>query len=250
MATKRFMFGIGSPPFRFLAEHLAQDSDFLEDAGYLLKLDEGDYLRLSAKLAKTDEFLSRTELTSIVNETLGDNDNSDRIATIIHRMGGIVYDADMNVVEAMDALGKAIEEKAESLQPQDRLKLINRLRKLATEPVGISKQVKAQQLVNVIGAELEDARIICDIRPIFDQDHQSIDGAIPLSTLRLEYTEAHGESSVVEILVTEQQIMELGEKIADAKLKLELIKSLLKNQGVSIPSTKATISKGASDATL
>ena len=30
MATRKFVFG--EPPFGFLADHLAQDADFLEDA--------------------------------------------------------------------------------------------------------------------------------------------------------------------------------------------------------------------------
>jgi len=239
---RKFMFG--TPPFRFLADHLAQETDFLEDAEHILKLDEDAYLRLATQLAKTDTFLSRSDLGTLVGEVLGED--SDRIASIIYRIGGIVHDADMDVLDAMDALATAIEEKAQSLEPQERQILCDRLRKLVAEPIGIAKQYKARQLVDAIGAELDGFRIICDIRPIFDQKRERIDGAIPLAILRLEYSEPNGESAVVELRVTEKQIAEFGEKIADANLKLRMIKELLASQNVPIPRTKSTVSEDES----
>jgi hypothetical protein len=234
----------GAPPFKFLADHLAQDTDFLEGAQHILKLDEDAYLRLATQLAKTDTFLSRSDLGTIVGEVL--DEDSDRIASIINRIGGIVHDADMDVVDAMDALGTAIEEKAESLEPQERRTLTERLRKLVAEPIGIAKQYKARQLVGAIGAELDDFRIICDIRPIFDQKRERIDGAIPLAILRLEYSMPDGESAVVELRVTEKQIAKFGEKIADANLKLRMIKELLTSHHIPIPKTKSTVSEDES----
>jgi len=239
MANRKFVFG--NPPFKFLADHLAQDEDFLDDAKQIIEIDEDAYLRLATELAKSDAFLSRSDLAAIVSECV--DDVSDRIATIIHRIGGIVHDADMDATDAMDALAKAIEDKAESLDVQDRRKLTDRLRKLAAEPIGIAKQYKARGLVDAIGAELDSFRIICDIRPIFDRSRERIDGAIPISILRLEYTTADGDSDVVELRVTENQITQFEDKIADAKLKLRIIKELLSRQQLPIPRTKSTVSE-------
>ncbi len=241
-SVRRFWFR--DPPFRFLADHLAQDADFLEDAQLILELDEDAYLRLVTQLANSDNFLSRSELERIVCDVLGED--SDRIVSIISRTGGIVHDVDMDAMDAMDALGAAIEEKAESLEPQERRKLAERLTKLVAEPIGIAKQCKARQLVDAIGAELDDFRIICDIRPIFDQKRERIDGAIPLAIMRLEYSRPDGESAVVEFRVTEKQIARFGERIADANLKLRMIKELLTSQHVPIPRTKSTLSEDES----
>lgn len=238
MDVARLLFG--NPPFRFLANNLAGDERFLEDAQQVLQLDQGAYSRLTTQLAKTDAFLNRSDLGSIVDETLGKNEDSDRIASIIFRVGEIVHAADMDAMDAMDALGTAIEEKAESLEPQDRRTLVDRLRKLAVEPVGIAKQHKARKLVDATGAELDDFRIICDIRPIFDQNRKQIDGAIPITVLRLEYSKPDGESAVVEMRVTEKQIEKFGERIADAGCKLNMIKELLASQNLPIPKTKST----------
>ena len=60
------------------------------------------------------------------------------------------------------------------LEPQERQTLTERLRKLMAEPTGLAKQFKAQRLVGATGAELDDFRIICDIRPIFDQKREEL----------------------------------------------------------------------------
>ncbi len=152
----------------------------------------------------------------------------------------------MDATDAMDALAIAIEEKAESLDVQDRRKLTDRLRKLVAEPIGIAKQYKAQYLVDAIGAELDSFRVICDIRPIFDRKRERIDGAIPLTVLRLDYSTPDGESAVVEVRLTEKQIGQFEEKISDAKLKLRMIKELLSSQELHIPKTKSTVSEDES----
>lgn len=237
MATRRLVFG--NPPFKFLANHLAQDEEFLGDIRQILDLNEDDYLRLASRLARADGFLGRSDLADIVGEVIGDG--SSNIADIIFRVGGIVHDADMDVGDAMDALAMAIAEKAESLSPQQRETLIARLRTLVAEPLGIAKQYKARGLVDAIGAELDSFRIICDIRPIFDRSRERIDGALPLATLRLDYTKPDGEMSVVEVRITEKHISQLEKSVIDAKLKMKVIKELLSRQELAIPRTKATI---------
>ncbi len=244
MATRRYLFG--NPPFRFLADHLAQEADFLEDARRILRLDQDTFLRLAARLNKTDAFLSRSDLATVVGKALEEDGGSEQVASIIFRIAGYVHDADMDANAAMDVLGKAIEKNTEGLEPQERQTLIDRLRKLVAEPIGIAKQYKAQRLVGAIGAELDDFQIICDIRPIFDQEHERIEGAIPLTILRLEYSQADGEPAVVELRLTEKQITKFSERVADAHLKLRMIKDLLTDQHLPIPKTKSTIAEDKS----
>lgn len=231
----------GTPPFQFLANHLVQDSDFQEDAQFILGLDEEVFLQISTQLANTDDFLNRSSLAAIIDSTL--NENTERITSIISRFSSILHDADMDVMDAMDALGKSIEEKVENLTPEDRQKLTFRIQKLVAEPNGFAKQYKARQLVDAIGAELEDARVICDIRPIFDRERQRIEGAIPIAILRLDYSKPDGESAVVEVRITEKQIKKISEDFTTASLKLKMIKELLIDQELPIPKTKSTFTE-------
>lgn len=237
MAVPSFFFR--PPPFRFLAERLVQDEDFLSDAEEILRLTDDEYLRIAAQLAQSDAFLDRGELESVVSGAFGED--ADRVTSAIHQIGRLIHDSGMDVVKAMDVLAGIIEEKVESLPPEQRRTLIERIRKLIAEPVGLAKQFKAQRLVDVTGSRLDDFQIICDIRPIFDQKHERVDGAIPLTTLQLEYTTVDGDSDVVELHITERQITQFGEKIDDARRKLKMIKDLLDRSRIMVPKTKVTV---------
>lgn len=242
MSSKKKLF-FGSPPFRFLALHLAQDEDFLSDARRILELDQDAYSRLATQLGKVDDFLDRRSLVSLISKILGEGEESRNVASVIYRIGGMLHDADMPAQEAMDELGKAIEEKTDGIELQDRRILVDRLRALAAEPVGLAKQYKARQLVDATGSELDEFQLICDIRPIFDQRRERIEGAIPLAVLCLEYTLPDGDSAVVEVRVTEKQLEEFGSKIETAARKLKLIKELMAKLRLPIPSTKSTVTE-------
>jgi hypothetical protein len=238
---KKLFFG--STPFRFLALHLAQDEDFLSDARLILELDQDVYSRLVTQLGETDDFLDRRSLAALISKISGEGEEAGKIASIIYRIGGLLHDADMPPQDAMDELGEAIKEKADGIESEDRQILVDRLRALAADPVGLAKQYKARKLVDAIGSELDEFQFICDIRPIFDQDRERIEGAIPLAALRLEYTLPDGGSAVVEVRVSERQLEEFGAKITTAKRKLELIKEFVANQRLPIPRTKSTVTE-------
>jgi len=242
MTIKRVMFG--NPPFQVLVHHLVRDDDFLNDARCILDLDEEVFLRLAAQLATVDAFLDYSRLEALVNETLGDE--ARRIASIIHKLSEILHPTDMDASDAMLVLEKSIEDNVNKLSDEEKQTLIERIRKLVAEPVGIAKQFKAQQLVEAIGSELDDFRLICDIRPIFDRSREQIEGAFPLATLRLEYTKPDGESAVTEMRITEKQIKNFGEEIENASLKFKMIKKLLANKNISVPKTKSTLGGGIS----
>lgn len=244
MAQKRIMYG--TPPFRLVADFLVRDEDFQNDARRILDIDQDDFARLAERLNGAKAFVSRSGVVLIVKDCLGESDNSEDLASTIWRLSDIVHDAEVDTDDAMQLLAKAIETKAEGLEEEEREQLVERLQKLIVDPVGIAMQHKAGKLVGAIGAELDDFRLICDIRPIFDEKHERIDGAFPLSYLRLEYSQPDGEPTVVEVRVSEKQIIELEKKFSDAKRKLTMIKEHLSKQHVTIPQTTSTLSESDS----
>jgi hypothetical protein len=228
------------PPFKLLAKHLAEDKDFLGDASRVLKLDEESFSRLAEALRQSEDFLDRESLTAIAREVLGPDVDAAGIAKTINNVAGLLHEADLPATQAMDELDKALE-KSDALKAEDRKPLADRLRALATEPMGLAKQTKARELVGAIGLELDELRIICDVRPVFDNARQRIDGVVPIATLRLDYSRTDGDDAgVIEARVTEKQIEELGKRVSEAKQKLAAIKELAKAQGLPLPRTKST----------
>jgi hypothetical protein len=240
MPSNRNVF-FGSPPFRFLADHLAQNEEFIGQSRQILDLGDDAFRRLVARLSSSDRFLDRTALRKLFDEALGKGKGTHDLAAVIHKIAGLLHDADKPAGEAMDDLAEAIQEKAVGLETQERVILIERLRLLAAEPIGLAKQYKARALVGAIGSELDEFKFICDIRPIFDERREKIEGAIPITILRLAYTLPDQGDAVVELRITEKQLKEFKVQVETAQRKLDIIKDSLRDQGVPIPITRSTV---------
>ena len=230
-------FFAGNPPFTFLASRLAEDDEFVKDARRLLELSRDHHQRLCAEIAKSDVFLSRSALESIAREVIGDEKESKKLARSIYKLSAILHGADMPATQAMETLSKAIEEESESFSEDEKKIVSERIRTLAAEPASLARQFKAKELLGATGAELDDFRLICDVRPVFDEPpRKRVEGAVPITVLRLEYTKPDGDTDVFEVMVTERQIKALEEKFADARQKLRLVAELLTTHKIPVPS--------------
>jgi hypothetical protein len=232
-SIKRYLFA--RPPFRFVASHLAQDDDFIEDARCILALDQDKYARLSAQLNAATVFLNTDVLESITSKVLGDVGEPKKVASIIYKLSEILHASEMRPGKAMDALASAIQESASKLEPEERRGVSDRIRALAAEPAGLARQHKAQDLAGEIGAELDGFTIVCDIRPVFDKPRERIEGAMPIVVLHLEYSRADGEAEVLEVRITERQIEAFERKFTELRKKLASIGELLTSHQLPMP---------------
>jgi len=232
----------GQPPFKFLARYLVRDEDFIEDAKRILSLDQSEFESLATRLCQADGFLNKADIATLAEEAIANDDDARVVADIVYRLGKLLHDADVPAAKAMDQLADALADidKGELGEPSARNSIVERFTRLAVDPVGLARQSKARKLAEATTGELDSIQVFCDIRPIFDQVLQRIDGAIPLSTLRIEYSTTEGDSSVTEFHATEKQLDELAETIEAAKRKLQIIKELLASQDIHVPTTKAT----------
>ncbi len=233
-------FFFGTPPFKLLASRLVCDEDFLADMQLVVGLSEDRFLHLTGALEKLDAFISRDVLDATVSHVLAGESDAGKLAAAIYRISEVLHDADMPTQDAMRILSEAITGEEKPFNSEERRTLVERLRRLAVVPNGLGRQFKAQKLAVATGAELDQANIICDIRPIFDSSRHRVEGALPVVILRLDYTTSGGESEVLEVRMSEKQIARLEETVATAKRKVAVVKELLKSQSIPVPSTEAT----------
>lgn len=231
------------PPFRFLAEHMVQEEGFLSDAKYILGIESQDFEVLARALAESDAFLDRNMVSKIVGEVLGAGEESDNLADVVCLLSRIVRDSEKPLVKTLTLLKSAIKEHSEDLTDDEREELGRRLEMLVAQSSGLARQHKAEQLADAIGKKLAAVQLICDIRPVFNEDRSGIEGALPVSTLKLDFFQEGGESSSLEVCLTEQQITNLCEKAESAKRKIELIKEMLAEKSIVLPATSATIER-------
>ena len=241
--AKVFPF-FGFPPFRFLIDHVVQQEGFLPDAETVLHIEDERFEKLVRALVEFDGFLDRGTLSGIVSQILPPDGHPDTVSGVVWRLNRYVRESDETLTESLQLLKTAIEEHSEGLETEQRSKLGERLARLIAEPPGFSSQHKAEKLVEATGRELTALQVVCDVRPVFNEERTEILGALPVSTLTLDFFEADGRKSRFEVRLSERQIGDLCAKADSARSKVVLIKKLLKENEIVLPMTPATVDNG------
>ena len=77
--------------------------------------------------------------------------------------------------------------------------------------------------------------IICDLRPIFDDKRESVEGVIPYTILRIVCIGADGLPVALEAILTQAEVGELAKKSEAAVKKLDRLRALLAEKELPIP---------------
>lgn len=234
----RFQF-FGSPPFPILIDHLVGDEDFVNDAKRIIDIEEPSFEHLQERLIGITSFLDRATLTAEVESVLGKGKDATEVSRTIWRLSAMLRESEEPFSECVELLRSTIQEKMTALEPEHRTNLADRLERLAVNPTGLNRQFKARQVANFTGKELDDLNLVCDIRPVFSADRTNIDGAIVVTTLRLNLVD-NGTSSSLDIRLTEEQLHDLFESVTVAEAKVTAIKGLLERKSISTPNLNAS----------
>lgn len=123
---------------------------------------------------------------------------------------------DISIEHAISELG----EKLEVPIDEDRREALQKLLSPSDEGYVIEN---AQRLKLAFLPHLVRAKTVCDVRPVFDRDHESVEGALAVVLLELSLHDSkHDEESVV-IQLDRDDVRELKTVLEDAERKLDLI---------------------------
>lgn len=235
MARPRFLFSPFGPtavPFSFFADRLVKDEEFRGDLKRILALPPQQFAALAEALAAYPTFLNRAALAEIVAEKAPSADH--RLLTgIIARLNQMMRDSSDTIEEAFRTLIEEVSEHKDFAGPLAKT-LEDRLRAFIVTPRGLAKQKKAESLAEATGCDLSNFAIICDVRPVFDEERKTIEGAVAVTTLRLELQESDGRLTAVECRLTEQQLDRLYKASDAARKKLAAVGDLLESKSVPL----------------
>jgi len=163
---------------------------------------------------------SDLRLEEIVTGILGEGSLADSVLrTIINLRPDRIESAVRNLKQWRNA--NAANEARVSL---DQLEIVRkRLTELIENYPVLARYRKSQRLRTLTGRAAESLELICDLRPVFDPTRRLVEGLIPITTLRVEYRTNDG-SSVLEVLVTEEDLDNLASEVERAKQKLQSLK--------------------------
>lgn len=234
-------------PFSYVAKGLAKNEAFISDVKRILQIDNAHLDRLEEALSQAGSFLDPNTLSRVVDDALDGNEASSDISNTIWHLSQVLHSADEQPEAAAAQLNEAIVNSSAEISEDEGRWLGERIQKLAVQPAGFARQRKAQRLSEATGAELVDLQIISDIRPVFNEDRSDIEGAVPVTTLRLDIAESAGCPSTIQVHLTEQQLADLLMKAESARKKIGVIKKALHDKAILMPATTATINTGPAE---
>lgn len=98
------------------------------------------------------------------------------------------------------------------------------LRALVADYPAVALLRKANRLLREVGNEYQSAAIFVDLRPVFDESRERIEGFVPLANLRLLYVGQAGDRQACEVALTEDELRELSRHAEQAIAKLSVLK--------------------------
>lgn len=196
----------------------------VDDVRSLLALTDKGKRRLIEALDDAPRFAPVSSLVPIVRDSLeASNDRAGRVLLAILSA--------VSQVEPPDWPSKRV---AEEIVKSEVLDLDEAERVAATEfLVGLMElpamitSAKASDLMTEYDRIFGDARIVTDIRPVFMEDpHELANGAVIVSTLKIQYQDDRGLSSFYVALDT-QDLVALKKVVDRALLKIDTVKERL-----------------------
>jgi hypothetical protein len=191
--------------------------------------------------------LSQPALRRVMGEALSSKDEADRSASS-NALSRVILGLGSVYVRELDDLERILASVDESLREfwsSDKAKLTEweKARPLFAELLKLDSVRTTMKAVDVsyeYANILMDSRIMTDIRPIFNETGDQIQGAVVAFTLRLNFINAD-DSHSISIAVDAADLQVLLEQCNRALLKAKTASQRLSSKSVGIPSTIAGI---------
>jgi hypothetical protein len=232
--TRREMLLFGSP-------------EFVADARAVIKSDQGKLDAIGKALSERSGFADAAVVFATVRDTLTDETTAFQVANFIVNMDRLFRSSADGTVAAFIAFvcervrqdnkpvklsGRGSDHRLSETEVEE---LCKRLPALIKGYPALGRQWKAEKLTQRTGSPLEDISLTCDLRPVLDEEREHVEGAFPVTTLRVVVAGPDGFSSVTEAHLTEGELRDLRMKADYALRKLSALKSLLAEKGIDRP---------------
>lgn len=236
---------MAAPYFELLLEFddsgkVFRSSAFRGDAELVAQVPQQEFDAVMARVAATPGFLSDRALAKLLAESVTHPDQRSALAKFLS------YFARNRSVRGDEASGYAEKVAAEILgalgdkiAADTRETLVARLPLLLAPRPAIDRQVKAEGLLRKAGRRALSLDLVSDLRPVFDESRATVEGMIPVTTLRILGPQGLMEQPF-EVQLSEKQLKDLAEKTALALKKLATLKAHLNASNIVLPDSSMT----------
>lgn len=162
-----------------------------------------------------------------------------RFLTVFPRLAEAAFE---DPKEFSERLGELVKENFGDLAERDRRRLVERLVSVSSiASSGIKLAQKAFRVATILGHELESFELVCDLRPVFDDERTEVKGLIPVTTLQLVIeADDVGSKQTIQARISERDLKSLCKKAERARSKLDAMKAFVRSSGVPLPESQLT----------
>jgi len=176
---------------------------------------------LTQALRQETGVLTEEKIKTLAEHFFDDDATAESVARTVQIVS---VESKPKILVLVDCWRKVSEERRQSLSDDAFAALQRNLDSLVQDYPSLALMRKAQRLLRNTGNEIEDAIFICDLRPVFNEPQERIEGFVALANLRVEYLCQSGNRDVFEISLTEDELSILIKKGQKALNKLGVLK--------------------------
>ena len=214
------------------------------DAKTLLELSTEQVHAIAAALGEHAGFLDRKSVEEVLSTIIENEERCQRLAVLIPAMHERLREFDQDaegLLSQLEEWQSGKENKEQQLLSSEDLAGLRERVPLVFKPYpGLDRQRKAQRLSEATGLPLQEVQIICDLRPVFDEEKTGVEGILPYTTLKIVCRGVDGLPVSLEALLSRRQVSELAEKATAAQRKLDVLTELLISKQVPVPAIPLT----------
>ena len=209
-----YMRGVPTSP----AEMVAHSSQVQEDLKAVAGLQNEQVDAIRERLEEAAGFLSPKAMYALLNDVLQDKTTARSVQRVVLNVKPDDLEEMLKTLSSKQSdddfpLNKELSDKLHKILPN-----------LIQPYSALAKFEKADRLATLTGQQLETIELICDLRPIFDEDRENIEGMMPYTRLHIVTTGVDGLPNAFEAELTQQQVSDLAEKAAKAKEKVGVLR--------------------------
>jgi hypothetical protein len=214
----------------------------MADLGLIQGLDHRDFTRILKRLKATKQPpLSPSRLSDLIRSALPsdrqatDSDVVDTLTGVLLGIGGPLVRGLVDLEGYLDTIRSDLE--AEWASEPSKIERWNRIRPLLAEMLNadsVRTTVKALDVSYEYANLLQSCRIMTDVRPIFDEEGNEIEGAVVSFTLRLNLLNA-GQPSSLSIAIDGIDLRVLLDQCQRAVRKAETALRRFSAKDIGIP---------------
>lgn len=203
-----------------LASGRALPPQMVEDLRLLADIDERSITEIANTLRNEQGVLTEERFSEAISEHV----DEDAVNVVMRTIQRIPPEFVQQVIALINRWRQLSETNLQVFPDEVFAELKCNLAILTQEFPSVLLMRKGNRLLRDTGNELAEVAYICDLRPVFDDAHERVEGFVALANLRLRFVRQNGDHDVFELAITEGELHTLMERSQDALDKLRVMK--------------------------